>query len=160
MGLARGKLHHVNDAVKIKPRSPAQYRRLTGAPALVHKHACVALEHRNRIILGDVGDIDHLQGNATLPHRRLGRAYVHPAIDLHRVDGDDVRPKLHGHFVCQRALTRGSGTHDAYDGCARAYRGLEALAHLGSPTIGPRRYQVRASSTRTSTSLPTRSWAL
>lgn len=67
VGLARGKLHHVNDAVKVQPRTPAQYRRLTGAPALVHKHACVALEHRDRIILGDVRDIDHLQGTRRSP---------------------------------------------------------------------------------------------
>ena len=160
VGLTRGKVHLVDDGVEVEAGTPAQDGGAAAIEAFVNEDAGVALEHGHGVVLRDVGHIDHLERHEALLDGRLGRADVHATVDLHRVDRDDVGAKAQCHLVGKRALARGRGANDADDGTAcggTRHETVIARRHRGSPTMGPRRYHVRASSTRTSTSLPTSS---
>ena len=148
--LAGRELHLVNHRVEIQARAPAENGDAPLAEQPVDAAARVMLKSLDRVVLVDVGHVNHEQRTATLRDGRLCRPDVHPTIDLHSIDGDDGAPQPCGQELGDRALTGRRGAYDADDAAA---------THRGSPSTLPRRYQVRASSTRTSAMLPTRSSA-
>ena len=150
--LASRKVHLVDDGIEVEPRATAQDRSAPLCKEAVRAGACVSLKALDGVTLGRVTDVNHQKRAVPLPRRGLCGAHVHAAIDLHGVDGDDGALEAQGHGLGKRALARGRGADDAHD--------LGGLAHRGSPSTSPRRYQVLASRTRTSTIFPMRSIAL
>ena len=75
----------------------------------------VLREDGRRIRLADVYKVDAVQRHATLSDGRLGRANVHPAIDLHRVGGNHLAAQAQAQGIGKRGLSACRGTDDRYD---------------------------------------------
>ena len=92
VGVGTREVERVDDRADVERRSPDHDRRHAATQAVGHDVAGHALELRDAARLGDVQDVEEVMGHAAaLVGRRLGRADVHAAVQLHRVGVDHFR---------------------------------------------------------------------
>ena len=70
---------------------------------------------RRRIGLGGINDVDEVMGNfGEFPCIGFGRADIHTAIDLRRIDADDFQRKARGKRHGESGLATSSGPHEEH----------------------------------------------
>ena len=111
-----GELEAVDDRAGVERRAADQHGGGVAAADVGDRVARPALEERDGRRGGDLVEVEQVvRDPAALGLRQLGRADVHPAVDLHRVGVDDLSPEPLGEVEAQARLARRRGTDEGDD---------------------------------------------
>jgi hypothetical protein len=118
-------LHRIGDGPQIQAGAGDDERPGAARCHVVQRGVRIRRELREGVLLAGLGQVETMVTHpCPVDRRRLGRADVHASIDLHRVDGENLRARRTqrvGHRNV--ALARGGGPqhHERYGGNGRAH---------------------------------------
>ena len=128
----------VDHGAHVQPRATDQHRHGVPAADVVDRGDGPGLELGHRELLGRVLEIDQMVGHLGLfGCGRSCRSYVHAPIDLHGIEGDDLRPANEpSQGNGEVRLTGGGGAYDhQWPRCQ--YRPIDIQATFIQTTLYP-----------------------